>query len=213
MSSICPYPLVSFQLCSCGGQGVQGVGSLPTDTPTTPPTHSHLSLNHQGRQSIPRTAPNYLIFGEGVGLAVQSSWGEVPELCPLCMSCDSVTCVTMSPARRTVSSARFIQAVLALPVGAGLGEVWAGKAGAVQRELSGSAGPAGCLHSASVLQGSGSSTHRMRTLIQSKATEIKPNSKGWVTYLGNPGLCLDLMLHSPGKMNPTFLRGMSPGVM
>lgn len=56
-------------------------------------------------------------------------------------------------------------------------------------------------------------SHKMRMFPQSKATEIKPNSKGWVTYLGNLGLSLDLMLDNPGKVSPTFLRGMSWGVM
>lgn len=57
-----------------------------------------------------------------------------------------------------MSFARFIQSILALPGGAGLGEVWAGKAGAVQRELSWFVGPALCLHSESALQLSGSGT-------------------------------------------------------
>lgn len=56
-----------------------------------------------------------------------------------------------------MSFARLIQCVLAFPAGAGLGEVWAGTAGAVQRELSWFAEPARC--SASVLQVSGSSAH------------------------------------------------------
>lgn len=51
------------------------------------------------------------------------------------------------------------------------------------------------------------------SLPQSEATEIKPSSKCWVTYLGNPGLCLDMVLHSPGEVSPTFLRLMSSGVM
>lgn len=67
-----------------------------------------------------------------------------------------------------------------------------------------------CLHPASLLQVSGSSTCTGSSSEQSYRN--KPNSKCWTTCLGNPGLCLELML-LPGKASPTFLRWMSWGVM
>lgn len=73
----CPPPVPVPWCHSCcaavGDRVCRELGAFPqTLQPPLLHTHTHLSLNHQGRQSIPRTAANDLIFGEGVGLAVQS---------------------------------------------------------------------------------------------------------------------------------------------
>lgn len=163
----CP-PSVLLPWChsSCAAEGDGACGELGA-SPQMLQTPPHLSQWHPVRQreGVPRIAEDNLIFWERVGLAVESpvggaaagSWSEVLELWPLHGSCDSLNCVGTSPALTGfLDFARFTWSVLVFPVGAGLGEVRAGRARAVPKELSWFAGPARRLGAASILPLSGS---------------------------------------------------------
>lgn len=100
----------------------------------SPPAHLSQWLPVRQTASVPRTAPNNLIFGELGGLPVQSpagaaaagSWTKAPQLWPLHSSCDSLIRVDTSPAVTVSELCRVHLVSPGFPSGTEAGLGWEG---------------------------------------------------------------------------------------